>query len=54
MASATVFPNRCRCPKEIHMARKLMKIGGWYIAYEVTSTLVILALVAWGFNLPGL
>lgn len=35
------------------MARKLIRIGGWYIAYEVSSTLAVLAVVTWGINLPG-
>lgn len=36
------------------MAKTLIKIGGWYIAYEIVSTGVVLALVAWGINVPGL
>jgi hypothetical protein len=35
------------------MARKLIKIGGWYIAYEISSTAVLMTLLAWGFNVPG-
>lgn len=35
------------------MARTILKIGGWYLAYEVVSTLAIVGLVAWGFNVPG-
>jgi len=35
------------------MARKLIKAGGWYLAYEVGSTAVLLALVAYGIDLPG-
>lgn len=36
------------------MARKLIKVGGFYVAYEITSTLALAAAVAWGLNLPGL
>jgi hypothetical protein len=36
------------------MARKIMKVGGWYIAYEVTSTAALVALAAYGFQIPGL
>ena len=36
------------------MARKLIKVGGFYFAYEITSTLALAAAVACGFNLPGL
>lgn len=35
------------------MARKLIKAGGFYLAYEVTSTLALAAAVAYGINLPG-
>ncbi len=35
------------------MARKLMKIGGLYLAYEITSTAALAAAVAYGFNIPG-
>jgi hypothetical protein len=35
------------------MARKLIKIGGLYVAYEIVSTAVLVALVAWGINIPG-
>jgi hypothetical protein len=36
------------------MARKLIKIGGWYLAYEVGSTAVLMALVAYGIDIHGL
>ena len=36
------------------MAKTLLRIGGWYLVYEITSSLVIVALVAWGINVPGL
>ena len=36
------------------MAKKLMKIGGLYIAYEITSTAALAAAIAYGFHLPGL
>jgi hypothetical protein len=36
------------------MARKLIKVGGYYVAYEITSTLALAAAIACGFNLPGL
>jgi hypothetical protein len=35
------------------MARKLIKIGGIYVAYEIISTAVLAAVVAWGLNIPG-
>ena len=34
------------------MAKKVMQIGGWYIAYELSSTAVLAAVVAAGFKLP--
>jgi len=36
------------------MARKIIKIGGWYMVYEVTSTAALLALAAAGFKIPVL
>lgn len=36
------------------MARKLIKIGGLYVAYEIVSTAVLAAIVAWGLGIPGL
>jgi hypothetical protein len=36
------------------MARKLMKIGGLYLAYEITSTAALAAAVAYGLHIPGL
>jgi hypothetical protein len=35
------------------MARKLIKIGGWYIAYEISSTAVLGAMIACGVQVPG-
>ena len=35
------------------MASKLIKIGGFYLAYEIISTAVFAAVVAWGLNFPG-
>lgn len=35
------------------MARKLMAVGGLYLAYEVLSTALLAAALAWGFQLPG-
>ena len=35
------------------MTRKLIKIGGLYVAYEIVSTAMLVALVAWGINIPG-
>ena len=34
------------------MTKKVMQIGGWYIAYELSSTAVLAAVVAAGFKLP--
>jgi hypothetical protein len=39
---------------EAQMARTLIKVGGWYIAYEVSTAAVILGLAAYGVSLPGL
>ncbi len=36
------------------MAKKLIKFGGFYIAYEITSTAALAAAVAYGLNIPGL
>lgn len=36
------------------MARKLMAVGGLYVVYEVLSTALLAAAVAYGFHLPGL
>ena len=36
------------------MAKKLMKIGGLYIAYEITSTAALAAAIAYGIHIPGL
>ena len=36
------------------MAKKLLQIGGLYIACEITSTAALAAAVAYGFNFPGL
>ncbi len=35
------------------MARKLMTVGGLYLAYEISSTVAIAAALAYGFRLPG-
>jgi hypothetical protein len=35
------------------MASKLIKVGGLYIAYEIVSTAILAAIVAWGLNIPG-
>ncbi len=35
------------------MAKRLLQVGGLYIAYEITSTAAIAAAVAYGLNLPG-
>ena len=36
------------------MARKIMKYGSWYIAYEVASSAVILGLASMGYRFAGL
>ena len=36
------------------MAKKLLKIGGLYIAYEITSTAALAAAIAYGIHIPGL
>ena len=36
------------------MAKKLLKIGGLYIAYEITSTAALAAAFAYGLHIPGL
>lgn len=35
------------------MAKKIMKIGGLYIAYEITSTAALAMALAYGLRLPG-
>ena len=35
------------------MARKAMKIGGLYLAYEIGSTVILLAIAAYGLQIPG-
>lgn len=35
------------------MARTMIRIGGWYLAYEIISSLVIVALLGWGIKFPG-
>lgn len=35
------------------MARKVLKIGGLYLAYEVGSTLLLMVLAWYGLQLPG-
>ena len=34
------------------MAKRVMQIGGWYVAYELSSTALLAAMVAAGFKLP--
>jgi hypothetical protein len=34
------------------MARKIMKVGGWYIAYEIASTALLGAIVSAGLRAP--
>ena len=36
------------------MAKKLLKFGGLYIAYEITSTAALAAAIAYGIHIPGL
>ena len=36
------------------MARKIIKMGGWYIAYEIGSTALLMSFAANGFRIPGL
>ena len=36
------------------MAKTLIRVGGWYLAYEASTAAVVLALAAYGVNLPGL
>lgn len=36
------------------MAKKIMKVGGWYLAYEIGSTVMFAAIVAMGFRFPGI
>lgn len=35
------------------MAKQVMKLGGWYIAYELASTVLVMGALAAGFKLPG-
>lgn len=35
------------------MARKVMKFGGLYLAYEIVSTAVLMTLAAYGLSFPG-
>jgi hypothetical protein len=48
------FPMGIQRPREAQMAKKVMQIGGWYIAYELFSTALLAALAAAGFRLPFL
>jgi hypothetical protein len=41
------------CSLEAHMAKQIIKVGGWYIAYEISSTAALAAIVAAGFRIPG-
>lgn len=36
------------------MARKIIKMGSWYIAYEIGSTALLMSFAANGFRVPGL
>ena len=36
------------------MARKVLKYGSWYIAYEIGSSALMLGFAANGFRIPGL
>ncbi len=36
------------------MAKTLIRVGGWYIAYEIGTAAFILGLAAYGVNVPGL
>lgn len=36
------------------MARKIITFGGWYIAYEIGSTALLMGFAANGFRIPGL
>lgn len=36
------------------MAKTLIRVGGWYIAYEISTAALVLGLAAYGVNLPGL
>lgn len=35
------------------MAKKVIKFGGWYIAYEVGSTALLIGLASYGLRFPG-
>lgn len=35
------------------MAKKVLKLGGWYIAYEIASTTLVMTVVASGLKFPG-
>ena len=35
------------------MASKVMKFGGLYLAYEIVSTAILMAVTAYGLNFPG-
>lgn len=35
------------------MAKKVLKLGGWYIAYEIASTALVMTVVASGLRFPG-
>lgn len=35
------------------MATKVIKLGGWYLAYEVSSTALLMVAAAYGLNFPG-
>ena len=35
------------------MGRKMIKLGGWYLAYEIGSTALLMGFAANGFRIPG-
>lgn len=35
------------------MARKMIRFGGWYVAYELASTALVMGVLASGVRFPG-
>ncbi len=35
------------------MAQKIIKAGKWYLFYEVSSTLAMMGVTFFGFDIPG-
>jgi hypothetical protein len=35
------------------MAKKVLKFGGWYVAYELASTALVMGAMASGLKFPG-